>query len=318
MYAAKKKKRVSLYQVSPSCISSLKDIHDICAGGSHALAVGRKGEVYAWGKNDLGQCALVPIHPGVTETVNGQEATTTLRGQKKATLLSIWFDVWKTRQVPGFGECPDFDFSAINYRIEAQLVFAKHIAAGQASSAVVVSNGQLWTWGGGSCGENNGTGNVSRNVSYSNALQPDNIAHSYCDTSRIARWGKPSRMAAVAGVKVKNVNLDSSRSIAVSETGTLLLWGKGLTATEDQDCESGGDTWHSESKTKTNQMPQSPIANVEVPRQPVPAWLAPIHGRETIKATCGGGNICCPRGSPKSWSITKQLAKLFPGTNKFL
>lgn len=259
----KSTRRTIKFQITPVCITSLRDIIGISAGASHAVAVSRKGEVYAWGRNNHGQCAVVPSpHPGGCNN-------DTMDKYSKST--GMWDDIWKPRGVPGFGKFPPLEFFTNSHcDVSKQIVVAEKVAAGEVSSAVIDSNGILWTWGGG----NNAKGGI-----YSSR-----------------KFGQPKKMSALLGTKTRHVDLGLTVNAAVSDTGTLFLWGRGLDRTVD------------ESKHMQEElMKHSAGANLEVPRQPVSSWLEEIHGREVISTACIGGTVMVLTGGMKLCRPLKQV-----------
>ena len=104
---------------------------------AHCLAVTAKGEVYAWGQNDAGQCSVTPIHPTVANAATKRHMEAMSKGEKPPIPPSVWDDVMTPRKVPPF---------------LTGGVFAVSASAGGLHSAVIDSAGKVWTWGGGGHG----------------------------------------------------------------------------------------------------------------------------------------------------------------------
>ena len=132
----KTRKKIARFQPRPKRVMGLdgESVVGVYCGEAHCLAVTAKGEVYAWGQNDAGQCSVTPLHPSVSAAAARRQVEAMSKGEKPPIPPSVWDDVLSPRKVPPF---------------LTGGVFAVSVSAGGLHSCVIDSAGKLWSWGGG-------------------------------------------------------------------------------------------------------------------------------------------------------------------------
>ena len=195
-------------ELRPAHISALDD-EEICyvsAGGSHCLAVSSSGKVFAWGSNADGQC---DVAAGVTENHRG-----------------MLDDVWTPRMIEPFGIGPK----------------ARSVSAGSSTSAVIDTDGRLWTWGGGGGSKafllGHGEGFDPSEymcpivgLDGKQEMVPAASGRALADIARLSGCIKvPSfcKPRVVEGLKdsiIAKVDISSTLGAAITQTNRLYVWG---------------------------------------------------------------------------------------------
>ena len=195
-------------ELRPAQISALDDenICDVSAGKSHGLAVSSGGKVFAWGSNAGGQCGVAA---GVIENHRG-----------------ILENVWTPRMIEPFGIGPK----------------ARSVSAGSSTSAVIDTDGRLWTWGGGG-------GNKAFLLGHGEGFDPSEYmcpiagqdgkqemvpAASGRAVANIARLSgclkvpsfcKPRAVESLKDSIIAKVDISSTLGAAITPTNRLYVWG---------------------------------------------------------------------------------------------
>lgn len=212
------RRKVSRFKIQPTRINSLDGvkINQISAGEAHALAIGSRGEVYAWGQNDAGQCGI---------SRNKHELRDMAKKKK-----NIFDDIWKPRQVYPFG----MQQTERNHSVTP---CAKTISAGGIHSAVIDLDGYIWTWGGGGEGFCLGHGEVSnKDKSYltsaqvrwrrQNKSKKDKNINLISDLlPRNPKWAQPRKVQSLSGIKAEKISLGSAHCAVVTVSGHIYSWG---------------------------------------------------------------------------------------------
>ncbi len=148
-----------------------EQIHDalaISAGGGHSLAIGRTGLLYAWGRNDNGQCAQGPPQDVMAPVIIPTPGSPLVRlatavsasmgrlggGGHSLALLDVGQVIaWGAgkngqlgRPTVGDSPLPDVVSGLSNLRIKA-------IAAGGQHSLALATNGIVYAWGANDAGQ---------------------------------------------------------------------------------------------------------------------------------------------------------------------
>ena len=136
---ANTRRKIPRFLARPRKITSLDghNVLSISAGHSHSLCITSKGEVFAWGQNDGGQCSVVPLTSDAMVSGERAQFDARVKGSAPPVPPSVWDDVLTPRRVVPF---------------IAGRVFATTASAGTLHSAVVDSENRVWTWGGGGHG----------------------------------------------------------------------------------------------------------------------------------------------------------------------
>ena len=217
------------YQTRPCRVHGLDSVGiiDISAGQEHALVVSSNGEVYAWGKNTHGQCGIVPTNPSVSVAEAYDRWESRILGLSTSIPSSVWDDVWAPRMVPPFGAKSVNAYNTISSK-EYQPIFASSVTAGGYQSAVIDSNGSLWTWGGGGNSACLGHGNstVRTGVKMTDPRKSqERLLLSGCMSP--PKWSEPRVIEPLRGMNIAKVSLGETHSAAISIDGEVYVWGSG-------------------------------------------------------------------------------------------
>ena len=209
LHAGTRQKKAPIYQLRPARITSFdnKSVCDVSAGKSHGLAVSSCGELYAWGRNSEGQCGLSATR------------SSGLKGQ------SVFDDVFSPQRVDPFGNA-----SGPTARIPS---------AGASTSAVIDTDGRLWTWGGGG-GRNCallghgevGDGDFEYISNDGATIVLPASGRSMTETAllsgflRSPSWCTPRKVNALEGSVTTKVAMAGCYGLAVVQTGDLYVWGE--------------------------------------------------------------------------------------------
>jgi alpha-tubulin suppressor-like RCC1 family protein len=318
---ANTRKKVPRFQARPRRISSLDghNVRNIAAGDSHSLAITSRGEVFAWGLNDGGQCGVVPMHPNVSQHAERMQAEARVNGDIPPTPPSIWDDVLTPRKVVPF--------------VQGR-VFATAASAGTLHSAVVDANNQVWTWGGGGHGACLGHGECS-----DEALAPTGArvvraqrmhlkmggsvgggaaaaAASVSKSSAVGvntalpQWANPRVVKAVQGHKIEKVSCGEAHTAAISTSGSMLCWGGGVGVVQVKDGRGEDPVENSLAEL---------IEPVCVPREPCTSWLAPLATKVISDVSCGGQHtMCLTIGEKIGVGLGRRLLKASALTKKIV
>ena len=186
--------------------SGIPAVETAVAGGSHTLAVGADGSLWAWGNNAFGQ-----LGNGVPGTANNRRIPTRIGAAGNWTAVSaagshtlaigtdgsLWawgLNAWGELGIPGGNR-------SIPTRVGADTGWAS-VAAGINFSAAVGAGGTLWTWGSNSNGQLGDGGSTPRNT--------------------------PARIGTDAGAGWVSVSAGMWHGVALGTDGSLWAWGANL------------------------------------------------------------------------------------------
>ena len=229
-YKKGKNSNAPLYQLRPRKIITFegKNIKEVCAGHSHALALSNKGEIYAWGSNSSGQSGLVAFDFVQTKIATEIRTGARTKGIQIPRHPSVFDDVWIPRAIPFSG----YDRIQLHKPSASSTIEILKIEAGKFHSAAIDSNGQLWTWGGGGIYES------CLGHGYSNSLDAipssKNIILSAMEKCKLSGnlkspdWGTPRLVQALNGKEITEVSLGDIHCGVVTKCGKVYLWGDGV------------------------------------------------------------------------------------------
>jgi uncharacterized repeat protein (TIGR02543 family) len=153
-----------------------KTIISVAGGHTHSYALTSEGLVYAWGQNSLGQlgnngtaASLVPVLVYTNGVLSGKKITALVSGENHALVLSAdgKLFTWGWNGNLQLGNGTSVPYTNVPVAVDMTGVLAgKTVVAlgtGNMHNEVVTSDGQLFTWGFGQCGQlgNGGTTNSS-------------------------------------------------------------------------------------------------------------------------------------------------------------
>jgi len=224
------RKIVPLYQLNPRRIKILdnKQIKEVSAGKSHALAVSSEGELFAWGDNSHGQCGLVAIDLYETEIAASQRRDARMVGEKIPKSPSAFDDVWLPRVLPPFKRYPKHLTNSL-YNIRNKFIKSERVEAGFYHSAAIDSKGDLWTWG--------GAGRFTACLGHGDVQFMDGINKDFSLDSNFLcklsgnlsppKWGMPRVVEALKDKDIKEINFGEAHSICLTKRGSFYIWGNG-------------------------------------------------------------------------------------------
>ena len=202
------------YQSKPIEITTFADeeIIDISAGKKHALAVSAAGCVFAWGANSAGECSVVPVESSILSEVEKRRSNNRYDGVEDIPLPSLWDDVWAPRKV----------IFQSNGTIKA-----RSVSAGGIHSAVVDSQGFVYTWGGGGQSSCLGHGDIPH-YEFGQRERDDATRRKQLLLSGYLvspKWAEPRLIEGLAHECVFNVSLGERHGAAVTKSGSVYIWG---------------------------------------------------------------------------------------------
>jgi alpha-tubulin suppressor-like RCC1 family protein len=207
------------YQPQPFMIESLKDrIFQISGGDGHTVAIDIRGKVYSWGASAWGQLGLSSMKDLPTD-IEGYPYQPTPRVVE---LLS-----------------------------EAKIV---QISCGDAHTVALSSDGKLYSWGGGGCGQ---LGHPDTQ------LMPK-------DEDGCPYQPKPKLISALKNMQVKQIAWGKAHTVAVLENGHLYSWGAGA--------------WGQLGHPDTSSFPSDEDG---YPFQPIPRCVWALKNLFLVHASCG-------------------------------
>ena len=214
-FGKRKKKNVSKCESIPMVIDQLsnRDIVDISAGSSHALAVSKQGQVYSWGCNSHGECGAVNINLSILQRTELQRYTDRYQGIEEDKPLSLWDDVWLPRPIPHLGP-------------EAGILI-KTVSAGGIHSAATDIKGLVYTWGGGGNNACLGHGDMS-SYEYGLNKKQDSLRRDVLVMSgrlKVPNWAIPRVLETIHDDKIIHTSLGGKHGAALSNTGNMYVWG---------------------------------------------------------------------------------------------
>ena len=254
------RKKVPRYQISPTLISKLEnyEVVHISAGKAHALAATSKGEVFAWGRNNAGQCSKVCTHSSLLKS-----SETNISNEQQNFVSEVKFleDVWIPRKIPKFGE---------------RGIIATLVSAGGIHSSAVDCNGSLYTWGGGG-EECLGHGEISQYKYGINHIVDQRMRHllKLSGHIRIPKWMLPRKVENLKHEKVVHVSLGSKHGAVYTKSGTIYQWG-------DYKC--------SNRPFNDEQFNNTTTGKGLLPSQPSIGYLQEVMGRKFECVSCGGNH----------------------------
>lgn len=193
----------SFCQKTPSPIAGLSDVVSVQAGGGHALALTRGGEVYAWGENGAGQ-----VQAGAPELVSEPlrlalpEKMVVLAGQGQTSYAlgeSGKVYAWGDNEVGQLGQGDLLPHAGVVVVPLGRK--ALQIAAGGSHALALLENGEVYAWG-------------------------ENFQHQVGPHDPAASGSEVPTPRRVEGVpKVERLRAGGNTSAVRSENGEIFVWG---------------------------------------------------------------------------------------------
>ncbi|MFA6867165.1 MAG: hypothetical protein WCR54_06570, partial [Clostridia bacterium] len=235
-----------------------KKFSKISCGNYHSLALSDSGEVYAWGKNDLGQIGNGSTENGILENVSTPFQIDIINvdfnlitcGSSNSFAVSANGDLyaWGKNDIGQSGDCT-LSNNLTPKQITA-VVEISYIAAGANYTVVIDSNNNLYTWGNNADGKlgNGNTVNsllpllikVEMDGMFNKIACGNNHSMALSDAGYLYTWGannygqlgngyivdalEPQRII-VQDVIFKEIACGNGHSLALSSTGELYTWG---------------------------------------------------------------------------------------------
>lgn len=234
----------------------------VTAGWDHVLALSSTGQVYAWGANGNGQLAT-----GNTEDVTKPQRIETLPTDKifvsvaagKCFSMALASD--GTVYVWGLNDKAQLGISPLGFAVrrEPQVIpalsglFVTGIFAGEATAAIVTTDGSLWLWGDNSGGQVDPSGasyalpreKTSQSVYFASSVAIGKLHVSFSElngsvksfgVNQYGQFGNGNapgeiiqaslKAATLAeGVTVKSIAVGDFHTIALSGEGKVYTWG---------------------------------------------------------------------------------------------
>ncbi len=203
-------------QCSPKVIPTLSEeyVIGIAAGMKHALAVNKKGEVYAWGSNSAGECSVVDFNKDELTVFTMNRHYDQLRGLEQEKAPSIWDDIWVPRKLPYFG----------NTTTNIQAIA---VAAGDIHSAALDKDGRVHSWGGGGQNYCLGHGDIA-SYEYGIRHQVDVSKRQFNAMSgnlETPTWATPRLIKGLLHSKITSISLGAKHGAALTDSDTFYVWG---------------------------------------------------------------------------------------------
>ncbi|KAL6774315.1 hypothetical protein ACKKBG_A24525 [Auxenochlorella protothecoides x Auxenochlorella symbiontica] len=172
----------------------------VALGGWHCLALDARGQVYAWGGNEYGQCGL---EEGLKDVVTARPCLQGMRFRRIAAGGMHSLALTDSGEIWIWGE-PWGDFSMTvsrrPRRIDTRSDYVE-IASGAFHNLAITSEGQCLTWGINDFGQlGNGTTNYAT---------------------------VPEPVVGLEGVHVTAIAAGGWHSLAIASTGEVYVWGRG-------------------------------------------------------------------------------------------
>jgi alpha-tubulin suppressor-like RCC1 family protein len=296
----------------PVQVSNLTDVIAIAAGSQFSFAITSDGTAWAWGNDFVGQLgdgaggfgviSTVPVQVQVISDViaiaGGGEHALAIQGDG-----TIW--AWGSNSNGQLGNGSFGGISTVPVQVSTStgLVTAKAIAAGEAHSLAIASDGQIWSWGLNSAGQlGNGTttdSNVPVTVSSSTGLTEaksvsagEGHSLALANDGQVWAWGNNVNGQLGNGTTTNsNVPVTVSSSTGLTEAKSIAAGGQhSLALTAD------GEVWAWGSNS-SGQLGDGTTTNSSVP---VMTLLIP-----TATATPASQTICS--GGTTSIALTSNL-----------
>eukprot|EP00271_Cylindrocystis_brebissonii_P001995 TRINITY_DN1234_c0_g2_i1.p1 TRINITY_DN1234_c0_g2~~TRINITY_DN1234_c0_g2_i1.p1 ORF type:complete len:774 (+),score=158.02 TRINITY_DN1234_c0_g2_i1:215-2536(+) len=247
---------VAKSESKPSQVKALAGIRVVQAaiGGWHCLAVDEQGQVYAWGGNEYGQCAIksgkvtrrdipVPLH-----IATHLKARQVAAGGTHSVVLTDSGEVWTWGQ-----PWPPGDIQQIWRPVRvAGLKNVRGVAVGAFHNLALLESGQVWAWGNNEYGQL-GTGDTQPRAQPVEIRELANIVdiaaggwHSMALTAKgeVWAWGRgehgrlgfgedksskmvPHPVPLLASTTIVQVSCGGTHSVALAENGRMFAFGRG-------------------------------------------------------------------------------------------
>ena len=213
LFGRKRLKRMQTCEISPQIIQGLILIVDISAGANYCLAASSDGKIIAWGSNAFGQCGVTELDQSKVQTMHLQGQRDRYNGIKEDKSASLWDDIWVPRELSTLNTTGDISF--------------KSVSAGGVHSAAIDQNGLLYTWGGGGKSNCLGHGDLLQ-YEYGKDERTDSHRREVLAMSGrlvVPHWSSPRAVDCLQGERISLVSLGEKHNVAVSETGSMHVWG---------------------------------------------------------------------------------------------
>lgn len=285
------RRRMHKYKLKPGLVQGRLErerVVRIAAGTGHSLAVTDTGLLYSWGRDDFGQLGLD------ARTSNG------------------FVSVFEPELVSAFSS------GRAGQR-------AVDVACGAFHSLALDDRGQVWSWGaaGGAClGHGDAVSVEGRPADLPTLLRRQQATDKRLPVLAAKPvWAMPRRVEALANIPVRRLAGGSHHSAAVTEDGSLFLWGESLSTLqpvaedeeEDQGEEEAEEAGEEDGPAEERQgdgearkkkgeeegqevdeeeeeegKGQVDLEGVHVPCQPTSNWLPQLAGKWVEVVACGG------------------------------
>ena len=322
-------KKLARYKMRPGLVSGLRGAKSVSCGESHAMCLLNNGQVRVWGQNSCGQLGVGPNYAGclrdVTRPVTVYPFTGTQRVSSAGSVSSNNSGVASGVTGPsGIGSNIRKQVGIMTEDDELTSVSAVGVCAGAYHSAVLDTDGHVWTWGarGSFClGHNDAYLNgewanqVNSVFSISTTAVQVVIPHELLPWCQM--WSVPRMVKSILSQKIVQLSAGDLHTCFLSDTGNLHICGTGPVSppiasaslqSESKELEKAADEadkandgqvlTREEKEEKLNQkalkaqqleeLIASKAAIVRTPRRPSASWLDQISSKRILLVASSG------------------------------
>lgn len=158
---------------TPTLINELKDVISIACGRDSSFALTKEGKLYSWGRDDYGQLAQgrsqrFTTRPRLVESLNNEKIASIAFGEYHGVAVTDDGRIFSWGKNAS-GQCGNGTTNNVSQPIQIEAlegIVIKSAACGNAHTAAITVDNELWKWGSGRSGELGRGSAVESNAAY--------------------------------------------------------------------------------------------------------------------------------------------------------